>query len=164
MVCFIKAEGLRIIWKTINRYITQHHRLRLLLNYFVYIVTYWGCDYRRGLEWMIGFIAHFITRLGSTSNYSAIINLHNSQFITAPAKQFPACCVFTSRSPAKAENSSASRPQVLPLPTLVLPAIPSTELDRHLFSASLAELNCPQHILTGFESSRVLCFDQSILE
>jgi hypothetical protein len=45
-------------------------------------------------------------------------------------------------------DSSASRPQVLPSPTLVqnfLPSVPSTELDRYLFSASLAELNYTQH-------------------
>jgi hypothetical protein len=44
-------------------------------------------------------------------------------------------------------DSSASRAQVLPSSTLVqncLPAIPSTELDRRHFSASLAELNCTQ--------------------
>jgi hypothetical protein len=35
---------------------------------------------------MIRFIAHFTTRLGSTSNNSAIANLHNSQITTAPAK------------------------------------------------------------------------------
>jgi hypothetical protein len=43
-------------------------------------------------------------------------NLHNSPITTAPAKPFPACCVFTSRSLATASNSvdsSASRAQVL---------------------------------------------------
>jgi hypothetical protein len=41
----------------------------------------------------------------------------------------------------------ASRAQVLPSPTLVQnsqPAIPSTELDSHVFSASIARLNCTQ--------------------
>jgi hypothetical protein len=71
---------------------------------------------------------------------------------------FPTCCVFTSRSLSTASNnrhSSASCAQVLPSPTLVqncLPASPSTELDRHLFSASLTELNCTQHF-----SSRLNC-------
>jgi hypothetical protein len=37
-----------------------------------------------------GFIDHFNTRLGTTSNYSATANLHNSQITTAPAKIFQA--------------------------------------------------------------------------
>jgi hypothetical protein len=100
---------------------------------------------------MAGFIDHLYTRLGTTSIYSATANLHNSQITTAPNKSFPACYVFTFRSLATAPNSgdsSASRAQVLSSPTLVqncLPAVSSTELDLHLFSASLAELNCPQH-------------------
>jgi hypothetical protein len=94
-----------------------------------------------------GFVAHLNISLG----YRATANLHTLQFTTAPAKPFPACCVLTSCSLATASNSgdsSASRAQVLPSPTLVqncLPAIPSNDLDRHLFSASLAELNCTQH-------------------
>jgi hypothetical protein len=62
------------------------------------------------------FTDHVHTRLGTTSNYSATANLHNSQITTAPAKPFPACCVFTSSSLATASNSgdsSASRSQVL---------------------------------------------------
>jgi hypothetical protein len=38
------------------------------------------------------------TRLKTTSNYSAIANLHNLQITTAPTKPFPACFVLTSRS------------------------------------------------------------------
>jgi hypothetical protein len=63
-----------------------------------------------------GFIDHLYTPLGTTSNYSATANFHNSQTTTAPAKPFPACCVFTTRSLATASNSgdsSASRAQVL---------------------------------------------------
>jgi hypothetical protein len=62
-----------------------------------------------------GFIDHLYTRLETTSNYSATASLHNSQITTAPAKRFPVCCVFTSRSMATACNSgdsSASRAQV----------------------------------------------------
>jgi hypothetical protein len=72
------------------------------------------------------------------------------QFTTAPAKPFPACYVFTSRflaTPSNSKDSAAFRTQVLPSPTFFqnsLPAIPSTELDRHLFSTSLAELGCTQ--------------------
>jgi hypothetical protein len=41
---------------------------------------------------------HFNTRLVTTRNYSAIPDFHNFQITTAPAKHFPACCVFISRS------------------------------------------------------------------
>jgi hypothetical protein len=37
---------------------------------------------------MNGFIDHIYTPLGTTSNYSGIANLHNSQINTAPAKPF----------------------------------------------------------------------------
>jgi hypothetical protein len=58
----------------------------------------------------------------TTINYSAIANLHNSQITTAPAKPFPACCLFTSLSLATTSNSgdsAASRTQALPSPTPV---------------------------------------------
>jgi hypothetical protein len=47
----------------------------------VYIVTtYIGvCDYRRGMDWMIGFIGHFNIKLVTTINYSAIALLHTVQ-------------------------------------------------------------------------------------
>jgi hypothetical protein len=61
----------------------------------------------------IGFIDHLYTRLGTTSNYSAADNLHNSQTTTAHAKPFPACCVFTSRSLATASNSGNSSASTL---------------------------------------------------
>jgi hypothetical protein len=38
-----------------------------------------------------GFTDHLYTQLGTTSNYSAIANLQNSQITTASAKPFPAC-------------------------------------------------------------------------
>jgi hypothetical protein len=59
---------------------------------------------------------HTHTRLETTRNYSATAYLHNLQIITAPAKSFPACCVFTSHSQAMAFNSgdsSALRAQVV---------------------------------------------------
>jgi hypothetical protein len=57
---------------------------------------------------VIGFTGHLYTPLGTTSNYRVTANLHNSQITPAPAKSFPVCCVFTSRSLAAASNSAAS--------------------------------------------------------
>jgi hypothetical protein len=48
------------------------------------------------------------SRLISTSNYSIIANLYNSQITTEPAKTFSPFCVFTSRSLATASNSGDS--------------------------------------------------------
>jgi hypothetical protein len=65
--------------------------------------------------------------------------------------ELPACYVFTISFLATASNSGdylPSRAKVLPSTTPVqncLSAIPSTELNRHFFSANLAELNCTQH-------------------
>jgi hypothetical protein len=41
-------------------------------------------DYRRGVDWLIGFIAHLQNI--TTSNYSGIANLHTLQFTTARTK------------------------------------------------------------------------------
>jgi hypothetical protein len=40
-----------------------------------------------------GFIDNIYTILGTTSNYRATANLHNSKITTAHAKPFPACCL-----------------------------------------------------------------------
>jgi hypothetical protein len=73
----------------------------------MYCHVVWS-DSRRGFELNIGFIDFFSTRLGTTSNYSAIANLHTLQITTAPAKPFPACCVFTSHSLVTDSNSGHS--------------------------------------------------------
>jgi hypothetical protein len=72
------------------------------------------------MDWITGFIGHLYTPVGTTSNSSAISNLHTLQFTTAPVKPFPACCVLTSRFLVKASNSgnsSASRAHVVPCRT-----------------------------------------------
>jgi hypothetical protein len=51
-------------------------------------------DYRWGFGLHIGFIDHFKTRLGTASNYSATAYFHSLQITTAPAKSFPACCLY----------------------------------------------------------------------
>jgi hypothetical protein len=56
----------------------------------------------------IGFIGRFKTRLVTTLNYSAIVDLHILQITTAHAKSFPACSVFTSSCLVTASNSGES--------------------------------------------------------
>jgi hypothetical protein len=79
-------------------------------------ITYMS-DSRRGFGLHMGFIDHHLyTRLGTTSNYGAIANLHNSQIITAPAMSFPERCVFIGcflATASKSGDSSASRSQDL---------------------------------------------------
>jgi hypothetical protein len=53
--------------------------------------------YRRVLDWMIGFIDTLYTVIGTTSNYSAIADLHTLQFTVAFTVGFSA---FTSRNSA----------------------------------------------------------------
>jgi hypothetical protein len=60
----------------------------------------------------IGFTEHFTTRLGTTSNYSAIANLHTSQITTPHNTSFPAC-VCSRRSLVTAFNSGDSSPSEL---------------------------------------------------
>jgi hypothetical protein len=82
-----------------------------------YIVTNLGCVTVDGFGLVSGFIDHLYIQIRTTSNYSAIPNLHTLQTTTTTAKSFPALCVFTSRSLETASisgDSSASRAQVLP--------------------------------------------------
>jgi hypothetical protein len=62
-----------------------------------------------------GFIYYLHTRLGTTSTYNAIADLHTLQITATPAKPFPDSCIFTSHSLATASingDSSASRAEV----------------------------------------------------
>jgi hypothetical protein len=64
-------------------------------------------------EWIYD---HLHTSLKTTSNYSAIVDLHTSQTTTAPAMPFLACSVSNSHSLGMASNSgvsSASRAHVI---------------------------------------------------
>jgi hypothetical protein len=85
----------------------QQH-LYIALTAVAAILSRFRNDYRWSMDWWIGFIDHLYPRLGTTSNYGATAELHNSQITIAPAKPFPACCSFTSRSLATASNSGDS--------------------------------------------------------
>jgi hypothetical protein len=67
----------------------------------------------RGFRLAFGFIDHLYTRLGTTSNYSTTANLHNSQITTAPAKPFPAFCVFSNHYLVTAYNCGGSSASAL---------------------------------------------------
>jgi hypothetical protein len=62
-------------------------------------IVMYMCDYRRGFSLVTGFSDHFTTRLGTTSNYSAIA---------------PVGSVFTSRFLIMAPNSEESSASALP--------------------------------------------------
>jgi hypothetical protein len=97
----------------LNSIIIDQH-LNFTSPWYCHIVCVW----LQTRFWLVnGFIDHFYTPLGTTSNYSATANLHNSQITISTAKPFPACCVFANRSLATASNNGdswASRAQVLP--------------------------------------------------
>jgi hypothetical protein len=57
-----------------------------------------------GFQLVNGFIDHLYPPLGTTSNYSAITNLHTLQFTTGHTKSFPVYCVSNSRTLATASN------------------------------------------------------------
>jgi hypothetical protein len=95
----------------------------------------------------IGFIGHLYTPLGATRNYSAIGNLQTLHITTSLPKLFQ-----PSVSSAAVPWQRLLAVEILQLPAVrpffrglfvqkYLPAIPSIEVDRRLFSASLAELN-----------------------
>jgi hypothetical protein len=73
-----------------------------------------GCDYRWDMDWILD----LLTQLGTTTNYSAIADLHTLHIIAANTKSFPARSVFNSRflvTDGKSGDSSDSRAQVLPI-------------------------------------------------
>jgi hypothetical protein len=87
-------------------------QLYVSLDFISPCMMYW---YYRLYVWLltgfwldIGFIDNFNTPLETTRNYSAVTNLHTSQITAAPAKPFPACCVFSNRSLAAVSNSGDS--------------------------------------------------------
>jgi hypothetical protein len=88
-----------------------------------------------------GFIEKFYTPLGTTSNYSSTANRHNSQITTVPAKPFPACCVFISRSLALASNSGDSSALRAQLPSSQI--LVQNSLGRPM---CLQDLLCTDHV------------------
>jgi hypothetical protein len=100
------------------------------------------------------FIDHLYTRLGTTSNYSAITNLHNSQITTEPVKPFPVCYVFTSLFLATASNnvdSSASRAHA------ILSCLPS-----HNWTGITLYLAYNISARTTQETPRFICYSPTV--
>lgn len=72
----------------------------------------YGCDYKRSMIWWLD----LLTLLGTTSNYSALADLHTLEMTAANTKSSPARSVFNSRSLATAPicgDSAASCTQDL---------------------------------------------------
>jgi hypothetical protein len=109
----------------------------------------WGCNCRRGIDWILDLLTPLIT----TSNYIATANRHISQFTTAHAKPFQACCFFTCRSLTTASvsgYSSAFRAQVLPSSSIVQScpsAIPSNGVGPSLYSLGVSQQKTPFPII-----------------
>jgi hypothetical protein len=153
-----RRRTLLFLWVLPTAVIAPHHKEKqcvspswdLKFSTFINIVTIYECGYRRGIDWIIGFIDHLYTQHGSTRNYSAIAI---STLYGSPQHplSFSSLLCLHQPFPGKGSNngdSSASRAQVLPSLTLIqnwLPTIPSTELDWHLFSSSLAESKRTQY-------------------
>jgi hypothetical protein len=121
-----------------------------------------GCDYRRGIDWIFDILTHLYIPLRITSNYGIIANLHTLQLTTVSAKNLPVCNSFNSRSLVTASNSgdsSASHAQVLLLqPPVQNSWKPSTQLQRHLFSVSLAELHWTANLQLNSLTNQLLHF------
>jgi hypothetical protein len=90
---FICKIALRNVFQTRLNFIIMEGNLGLVSLPLLSTVMCTG-GYRRGLDWMIGFIGTLFTVLGTTSNYSAIADLHTLQLTVTHALRFS---VFTSR-------------------------------------------------------------------
>jgi hypothetical protein len=64
-----------------------------LISTYSFVLSRVRVTTRGGFGLGIGFIDHLYTQLGTTSNYSAIANLHALQFTTAHAKSLPSACL-----------------------------------------------------------------------
>jgi hypothetical protein len=73
IVCSSSGADMRFIFYSVNLYC---HDLGV-------------CGYRRGMKWWIRFIDHLYTPLGTTSNYSAVADLHTLYISAAAAKSYP---------------------------------------------------------------------------
>jgi hypothetical protein len=102
---------------------TYIHNLELQANTVLSLIytLYKSLEHTPSL--LSAFTSHFlVTDLNNGDSSASVVtplsagSLHNSQITTAPAKPFPVCCVFASRSLTTASNSgysSASCAQVL---------------------------------------------------
>jgi hypothetical protein len=114
---------------------------------YTYNILSWfrGAWLQTGYGLDIGFIDHYTQHSELQANATLPL-ISTLQITTAVAKPFPAYCVFNSRSlatPPNSGDSSVSGAQViLSQPDVHNSTQLTTQLQRHLFSTSLAELNC----------------------
>jgi hypothetical protein len=94
--------------------------------------------FRRRFGLDIGFIYHLYTRLGTTNDYSATINLHKWQITTQHSKPFTDSCAFTSRSLVMSSNKGVFSASALK------PSLSGGSLPTELFlSLSLSVMSRP---------------------
>jgi hypothetical protein len=71
-----------------------------------------------GFELLISFIDHLPTQLETTSNYSAIANIHILKTTAGDSESSPACSIFSSHFLVTASNSGRSPASALtPFPS-----------------------------------------------
>jgi hypothetical protein len=110
--------------KTVTKEISKHN------------VTFLGMLLQTGYGLVNGFIDYLYTALGTTRNYSTIVNLHSSKITTASATPSPACCL-QQPFPATASNSgdsSASRAHVVTVRRITRNYTHSTDLGSSIYS------------------------------
>jgi hypothetical protein len=79
------------------------------------------------MNWILDLLTHLYTPLGTTSNYSAIANLHISQITIAPFKPFPSLLCLQ---------------QLLTVEILQLPTLTSVLSGKYPTAELLSAVNC----------------------